>query len=355
VRTSQIHPEVIKQRPDRVVAHKIRLVAAIVGLVGRASAGTHPARQRGRNRPAMFEHLERLVASRRGRKLAGQARRYAAVGGERHHGRNHGDSVLSRKVGALADVHGQHSATVGLKLADELAAVRAKRVAEGHHQLAVGGSCGAHLGQLDAVEVAGADPAQAGPEPVYLAAHAEAGARRQQRQPGDEQAECGAHRRYADGVGEARGAQHRQADLVGEARRAAVLDRSLADARLDQFEVGDTGHAVAAPEAQADRQLSGEQGQDRHQPLSTATSERVPMVAWLKRGARASMTSRSRYGSAVRTNEADMAGTRVAERMGGDDRPRSVSRDRRKEGPGRRCRGCDARKARRSGERAPPA
>jgi len=37
-----------------------------------------------------------------------------------------------------------------------------------------------------------------------------------------------------------------------------------------------------------------------HQPVRKATSARDPITAWLKRGAFASMTSRSRYGSAER-------------------------------------------------------
>ena len=37
-----------------------------------------------------------------------------------------------------------------------------------------------------------------------------------------------------------------------------------------------------------------------HGPTVTATSDRIPITAWLKRGARASITEVSRYGSAVR-------------------------------------------------------
>jgi hypothetical protein len=37
-----------------------------------------------------------------------------------------------------------------------------------------------------------------------------------------------------------------------------------------------------------------------HHPVATATAASTPTVAWLKRGARASITSRSRYGSASR-------------------------------------------------------
>src|SRR5262249_18908257 len=37
-----------------------------------------------------------------------------------------------------------------------------------------------------------------------------------------------------------------------------------------------------------------------HHPMATASAESTPMVAWLNRGARESITSRSRYGSTSR-------------------------------------------------------
>ncbi len=85
------------------------------------------------------------------------------------------------------------------------------------------------------------------------------------------------------------------ADDVREARRPRVLDRAFPDPRLDELEVGEAGKAVAPAESEPDDELGGEDRVERPPVRSrNATSARVPIVAWLKRGARASMTSRSR-------------------------------------------------------------
>ena len=106
-------------------------------------------------------------------------------------------------------------------------------------------------------------PRRRAPKPVDLAAGAEAGDRGEQRQSGDQQAEHGADEREAGRVGQRRGAQHDRAHQVGEAGSPRVLQRPLADARLQQLEVRDAGEAPAAAHGQAEHQLEAEQPEQR--------------------------------------------------------------------------------------------
>ena len=89
----------------------------------------------------------------------------------------------------------------------------------------------------------------------------------------------------------------------------ASPERPLPESRLDQLEVGEAGDAVLAAEgvgrpiaswAESSAQASG-------QPKIAPSSETEPTTAWLKRGARASITSVSRQGSAVRAPCVGMA------------------------------------------------
>ena len=100
-------------------------------------------------------------------------------------------------------------------------------------------------------------------ELVRLAAGAEAGDRGEQRERGDEQAERDPERREPGGVGERGRGEHGEADHVRDARRARVLERPLAEARLDQLEVGEARQAPAAAEREPERELEREQ---REQP-----------------------------------------------------------------------------------------
>ena len=55
------------------------------------------------------------------------------------------------------------------------------------------------------------------------------------------------------------GAEEREADHVREPRRAAVLERPLAESRLQHLEVEDACEAPASPEGEAERELEREQ------------------------------------------------------------------------------------------------
>ena len=52
-------------------------------------------------------------------------------------------------------------------------------------------------------------------------------------------------------------------DLVGESGWPGVLDGSLADPRLDEFEIRDAGQAVPAPESKTNTELYREHGEER--------------------------------------------------------------------------------------------
>src|SRR5206468_1316459 len=96
-----------------------------------------------------------------------------------------------------------------------------------------------------------------------LAAGAESGRGGEQRERGDDAAEdrawCGGSGR----VGRGRGGEEDRADEIGEARRPRVLERPLAEARLDELEVCEAGEAEPPSEGQADDELRRE---DPEQP-----------------------------------------------------------------------------------------
>ena len=102
-----------------------------------------------------------------------------------------------------------------------------------------------------------------GADPVDLAAGAETGRGSREGESPDEEAERPAERREAAGVGERRRAEYEDADRVGEAGWARVLDRALADARLDELEVGEARKAPAPAQRQPDGELGGEQSEER--------------------------------------------------------------------------------------------
>src|SRR6266542_1316546 len=131
-----------------------------------------------------------------------------------------------------------------------------------HDVLADAPGC-AELRQIDALDAPRTDPADARPEPVDLASHTQTGRRREQRERGDDQAESPADNGEPQCVRERRAPEEHHADHVREARRTAVLDRTLAEAGLDHIEVEQAGQTPAPPEAQADRELSGEKTEDR--------------------------------------------------------------------------------------------
>src|SRR3989449_3744555 len=71
-------------------------------------------------------------------------------------------------------------------------------------------------------------------------------------------------------------AEEDRADDIREAGRAAVLDRAFADSRLNDFEVQEAGHAVAASEDQTDRELAGEHAEDRPPPGEDREKRETP-------------------------------------------------------------------------------
>ena len=116
------------------------------------------------------------------------------------------------------------------------------------------GSCASGIGH----ETNGlpGDPAE---ELVRLAARAEAGGGSEQRERRDEQAERGAEDRRAERVRDRGGGEHGEPDDVRGARRPRVLELALAEARLDELEVGEARQAPAAAERQPERELEREQ------------------------------------------------------------------------------------------------
>ena len=137
---------------------------------------------------------------------------------------------------------------------------------------------------------------QAAAELVGLATGAEAGGRGEQGERGDEQRRA---RRPSVGearrVGERRRREHDEADHVRGPRRARVLERPLAEARLDELEVGEARQAEAAPEREPERELERRAARAATTSRSRRRAARAtPITAWLKRGARESITVRSR-------------------------------------------------------------
>ena len=125
--------------------------------------------------------------------------------------------------------------------------------------------------------------------------------RREQRQGGDERAERSSERLPAGGEGEAGSAEEDGADEVRDPGRARVLERAFAKPGLDELEVGEARETPAAADVRPMTSWSPTTASSHHGPTVTATSARIPTTAWLKRGARASTTDVSTYGSAARS------------------------------------------------------
>ena len=100
-------------------------------------------------------------------------------------------------------------------------------------------------------------------ELVGVAAGAEAGHRGEERERGDDAAEHGAERRPADEVRDRGGGEEPEPDHVREPRRPAVLERPLAEPRLQHLEVEDAREAPAPPEREAERELQREERQQQ--------------------------------------------------------------------------------------------
>src|SRR6266542_2311241 len=198
---------------------------------------------------------------------SGQALEDGAVAGAGEGGGHHGDVVAASELRALGDVDLNERAVAAGQALGQLAAGAAQRVGELHDRDGRGGrSAGgghAQLRQVERTDHAGADAAEAGGEPVQLAADAQPGAGRQQREHGDGDTRHEPDHRQADRVGQRGEPQQGRADEVGEPGRPRILDRPLAEARLHHLEVEDAGQAPAPAEGEAEREL---QGQEPEQP-----------------------------------------------------------------------------------------
>ena len=120
--------------------------------------------------------------------------------------------------------------------------------------------------------------------------------RREQREHRDEPAERGAERLRPSQVRERRGREHCQADHVREARRARVLQRSLAEPRLQHLEVEEAGQAPAAAEREAERELEREQREQPPRPDGDPDQCDQPDDRLVRPRPRASITSRVAVG-----------------------------------------------------------
>ena len=98
----------------------------------------------------------------------------------------------------------------------------------------------------------------------------------------------------AERVGERRRAEHGGSDHVRGARRPAVLERALAEPRLHELEVREAGQAEAAPDTRPTTSCRASRPASQPQPASQRRARASPIVAWLKRGARESITAVSR-------------------------------------------------------------
>ena len=146
-----------------------------------------------------------------------------------------------------------------------------------------------------------ANAAEAGAEPVGLAAGAEPGRGGQEREGRDEQAERPAERVGPDREGDRRCAEERPRRAGSRSAAAAsprsVPRRDAAGRARSTRGTGGTSAARASARRRAERRESRTAATS---PTRKAVSASDPMTSWLNRGARASMTSRSRYGSAER-------------------------------------------------------
>ena len=198
----------------------------------------------------------------------------------------------------------------GRQLRLDAAAIGAERMTEGDQQL-TGRQVTPRSASSTPVERRAPDASQPRADPIHLAAGAKAGGRRQQRQ----------HR-------------HEQPEAVADGRRGRRRGRASPTSG-PRSRPGWRTAAGASPRSVPRRSAAGRARSRRHRPDSTggrsggrsraaapagraaatsrsatATSETMPTVAWLKRGARASMTSRSRYGWAVLVRAGMGSGTR---------------------------------------------
>src|SRR5437773_11229106 len=179
----------------------------------------------------------------------------------RYRGRDERDAVLPRELWPPRDIDRDDRATTSAELLLECVAIRAERVRELDHDV-TGEPAGTELGEIDRVDAPRTDPTKASRHPVHLAAHAEAGRRREKRERRDDEAENRADDREPKEIRERRRSEEEGADLVREPWRTAVLDRTLADAWLEHLEVEEAREAVPPPESETDRELTGEQAED---------------------------------------------------------------------------------------------
>jgi signal transduction histidine kinase len=191
----------------------------------------------------------------------GHAREHGASAVHGDCGRHHADAVLAGQVGPLANVNGDDGAATLAQASLEPVAVRAERV--GELDDGVLRQRPAQVGGIDPLDVAvtATEAAQAGGDLVHLAAGAQAGGGREQRERGHQQPERATEQSESGEVGRRGRAQHDHADLVREARRARILQRALAEAGLDQLEVGDACEAEAPSQREADGELECNQRQ----------------------------------------------------------------------------------------------
>ena len=189
---------------------------------------------------------------------------HAPVGAHRHGERHHGDAVLPRQVGSLRHVHQDRPEPPGGEAGLHGLAVGAERVGELDHCLLPGAD--PELGQVDVAGRPAPDPPKKGPGPVERAARAEAGGGRQQGQAGDQPGEDAAGRMPSGQVGERRRPEEGGTDLVRELHGSCILDRSLAQDRLDDAEVEPAGQAPAPSEEETGGDLHGRHGDERPGP-----------------------------------------------------------------------------------------
>src|ERR1700687_2920233 len=189
--------------------------------------------------------------------VSGDARGDDAAGTDGNRRGHERDAVLACEFRPPRDVDREHVAPRGDELALEGVAVGAERVRELHDDLAIPWR-GAELAEVITREPTRADPRNACPEPVDLAADAQTGDRREERECGHDETQCPANSGETHRVRERRAPKEHDADNVREARWTAVLDRPFAQAWLDYLEVEDARKAPAAPERQPDRKLRGE-------------------------------------------------------------------------------------------------
>src|SRR6267142_3509916 len=179
-----------------------------------------------------------------------------------HCRRHQRDAVLAGELRPARDVDRHDAAAGSAQLAFERAAVGAERMRELDDRLALAAR-GIELREIDVHDVPRPDAAEPRTDLVHLAPDAETRGRREQGERRDDEPEAPADRLRAERVRDGGRAEERDADHVREARRAAVLDRTFTETRLDHAEVQEARQAVLAPEPQPKGKLRGEQSEDR--------------------------------------------------------------------------------------------